>query len=115
MSAPGIKTAIPRHRYRIGAHEAVLLGDVESDDDAQYRYILAVVVHGQKEPTWFATAEPRSRAYRGPHALRLYTEDRGCEEIDVSREWADAEAFTQRALELACQRLGVDDPPQQLM
>jgi len=115
MSAPGIKTAIPRHRFRVGAHEAVLLGDVESTDHAQYRYILAVVLEGQKEPTWFATAEPRSRAYRGPHALCLYTEDGGREEIDVSREWADAEAFAHRALALACERLGVDGPPQQLM
>jgi hypothetical protein len=114
MAAPGIKTAIPRHRFRVGPHSAVLLADIESSDGMQYRYILALVIQGGSEPTWFVTAEPCSRAYRGPHALCLYTADAGREEIDVSRDWAHAEAFARRALELVCERLGVDEPPQQL-
>ena len=43
MAEINIQTAIPKRRYRIGEFTAVVLGEVESEDRADYRYIMAVV------------------------------------------------------------------------
>ena len=47
---PVIRTAIPKRRYQIGPYSASLLGEIESGDARAYRYILAFVASGKREP-----------------------------------------------------------------
>jgi hypothetical protein len=112
---PVFGTAVPQHRYRIGAYEAVLLGEVDSHDRRRYRFVLAVLDPVQQQPGLYVTAEAEDpQRERGPQALCLYA-DGGREVIDVSKDWLLAEPFARRALELACERLGIEAAVQQIM
>jgi hypothetical protein len=110
MEAPRIQTAIPRHRFRLGGYQAVLLEDIESPDNVRYRYILALVREGEARPSVYVTCEknPRSRARDGAYRMRLITEVFN-EEIESSDAWAEAQAFAADALKLAARTLGLGD------
>ena len=117
MQAPRISTAIPKQRYQLGDHQAVVLGDIESPDPARYHYILALVRSGESKPGFFVVCEknPRSRAAEGSHRLRVVSEAFS-EEVGSSDEWADVDAFAVQALKLAAQVLGLGDlQPERLM
>ena len=47
---PKIDTAIPQRRYQLGAYTVVVLGEIESSDGKDYRYVAAVVREGDPEP-----------------------------------------------------------------
>ena len=53
---PVIRTAIPKRRYQIGPYSASLLGEIESGDARAYRYILAFVASGKREPEVYICA-----------------------------------------------------------
>ena len=53
---PNIGTAIPKRRYQVGDYSATVLGEVETTDPRQYRYILAMVPMGQRTPTLYSPA-----------------------------------------------------------
>jgi len=57
MNKPGIMTAMPRRRYRYGEFTVVVLGDIESSDGIDYRYIMAVVKGADPEPGLYLTAK----------------------------------------------------------
>jgi hypothetical protein len=112
---PVFGTAVPQHRYRIGAYEAVLLGEVDSHDQRRYRFVLAVLDPVQHHPGLYVTAEAEDpQRERGPQALCIYG-DGGREVVDVSKDWLLAEAFARRALELVRERLGIEAAVQQIM
>jgi len=113
--APAFGTAMPQHRYQIGAYEVVLLGEVDSHDQRRYRFVLAVLDPVQNQPVLYVTAEAEDpQRERGPQALCVYGEG-GREVIDVSRDWWQGEVFAPRALELARARLGIEAPARQIM
>ena len=62
MSKPAFKTAIPKRRYKLGEFSIVVLGEVESEDDIDYQYILAVVQGQDPEPGLYITAEKSGNA-----------------------------------------------------
>jgi hypothetical protein len=105
---PVIKTAIPRHRYQVGDYAASLLGEIESGDVRQYRYILAFVPMGKREPELYVCAEqvpPEDRA-DGAYRLRLVSEALS-EVLDSDDRWGDLDAFAEQALKLGAQVLGL--------
>jgi len=107
MKAPGIRTAIPQRRYALGDYSIVVLGDIESDDGTDYRYVFAMVRHGASEPELYVLSV---RVAGGDHALRMLspTLDR---ELDVSAIWRDLDAFCEQAISLARQVLNLSDEP----
>lgn len=107
MKAPGIRTAIPQRRYRLGDFSGVVLADIESDDGVDYRYVFAWVRDGEHQPGFYVLAV-RDPGRPGDFALRVLSAslDR---ELDVSGRWRDLDLFCDQAIALAQQALGLGD------
>ena len=110
MQAPKIQTAIPKRRYQFADYNGVVLGDIESTDSVNYRYILALVHEGENKPEFYVTAEknPRSRAQEGSHRLRVIAPNLD-EELESSDRWTDLDAFCEQAFQVAGKVLGIAD------
>ena len=105
---PQIRTAIPKHRYQVGDYAASLLGEIESGDHRAYRYILAFVPLGRKEPELYVCAEPTPSAERAEGAYRLRVVSEALSElVDTDDRWGDLETFAAQALKLGAQALGL--------
>ena len=115
MDKPGIVTAIPRRRYRYGEFTVVVLGDIESSDGIDYRYIMAVVKGSDPEPGLYLTAERLVGGGRqAGYTMRMLMRD-GAEVIATSSEWEDLEAFVRDGLEIVSEVLQLsDEVPYQL-
>ncbi|MBK1693772.1 hypothetical protein CKO09_03325 [Chromatium weissei] len=108
QNRPIIKTAIPKRRYQIGNYTASLLGEIDSGDQHRYRYILAWVVTGEREPVLYVCAEqtrPNERE-NGAYLLRVVSEGM-TDVLDTSDGWGDLEVFAEQALNLGMQMLGL--------
>ena len=105
---PVIRTAIPKRRYQIGDHSATLLGEIESGDAQAFRYLLAFVPLGQREPTLYVGAEitPPREVAQGRYRLRLITEALA-EVMDSDDRWGDMDTFAEQAIKLGVQALGL--------
>ena len=116
MGAPTIKTAIPVRRYTLAGYQAVVLGEIESDDPNRYLYILALVREGEAKPEFFVTAEknPRSRAHEGSHRMRVIGREFD-EELGSSNHWCETDAFAAEALAVAAKVLGLEAQPRRVM
>jgi len=105
---PSIKTAIPRHRYQIGDYSATVLGEIDSGDTRQYRYILALVPMGDTQPSLYVCCEqaPAERSADGRYDIHVINESMS-ELVDSADHWGDLETFSEMALDLARQVLGL--------
>jgi hypothetical protein len=104
---PTITTAIPKGRYQIGDFSATLLTEVQSPDARRYRYILAFVPDGQREPRFYVCCES-SADPANPRLCELRVVSEALSEVvDSSERWADADLFAEQALELGVQALGL--------
>jgi hypothetical protein len=108
VQAPKITTAIPQRRYQLADFSAVVLGEIESPDPVRYRFILALVKEGEAKPSFYVTSEknPRSAAQAGSHRLRVIS-DALEDVIESSDRYADLEVFSEEALRLAAEILGL--------
>ena len=114
MNRPGFKTAIPKRRYKLGEFNIVVLGEVESSDGIDYRYILAVVQGQDPEPGLYITAE-KAAVPAGEYSMRVVMKD-GAEVIGSSAEWGSLDQFTDEALGIASKVLNLgDETPYRLM
>jgi len=106
---PQIRTAIPKRRYRLDRHELTLLGEIDSGDARQWRYLLAFVPEGQREPVLFVGAEPAPPAERDQGAWRLRVigdfldDDLGCDD-----RWGELDCFADQALAIGARILGLE-------
>ena len=115
MNKPGIMTAIPRRRYRYGEFTVIVLGDIESSDGIDYRYIMAVVKGADTEPGLYLTAENAGGIGRqSDYAMRILMRD-GAEVLATSPAWGDLEAFVREGLDIVGEVLDLsDEVPYQL-
>jgi len=114
MKAPGIRTAIPQRRYKLGDFSIVVLGDIESDDGVDYRYVFATVQDGAQEPQFYVLSI-RSPGATGDFALRVLSPELD-RELDVSGRWRDLDVFCDQAMALAQQVLSLgDEQPHRLL
>jgi len=108
MTTPKIGTAIPKRRYQLGEFTAVVLGDVESRDGEDYRYVMALVPEGQHEPIFYVSSVRNRSDKEGSHRLRAasaqLTRDMG-----ASDGWSNLDNFCDDALQVARQALGLMD------
>lgn len=105
---PQIKTALPKRRYQIGDHAATLLGEIESDDQRQYRFILALVPMGEQEPVLYVTSELAAADRRGEGAYDLRVVSEGLTDVvDTADRWESLDQFADQAVDLAQQILGL--------
>lgn len=105
---PQIKTALPKRRYQIGDYAATLLGEIESDNDRRYRFILALVPMGEQEPVLYVTSElaPADRRGEGTHDLRVISASL-TDVLDTADRWESLDQFADQAIDLAQQVLGL--------
>jgi hypothetical protein len=115
MNKPGIVTAIPRRRYRYGEFAVVVLGDIESSDGIDYRYIMAVMKGADPEPGLYVTAEKAGgMGRRSDYTMRILMRD-GAEVIATSPAWGELDAFVRDGLEIVSEVLDLsDEVPYQL-
>jgi len=112
MHKPGIHTAIPKRRYRLGEFTVTVLGEVDSSDEIDYRYIAAVIQGQDPEPGIYLTAE---RDAGGSYGMRLVMRD-GAEVIGNSEQWGELDAFVDEALKVVAQVLSLaDETPYRLL
>jgi hypothetical protein len=117
MKVPKISTAIPQRRYQIGDYFATVLGEIESSDGVDYRYILALVEQGQSQPSLYVTSErnPKGQSEEGSHRLRVISEAM-TEDLGTSDLWRDLETFVTEGLSIASMALGLaGEEPLRLM
>lgn len=109
MNKPGILTAIPKRRYKYGEFTVVVLGDIESSDGIDYRYIMAVLKGSDSTPGLYLTAE--KAAGTGPksdYTMRIIMRD-GAEVLATSPAWVELDAFTREGLEVVSDVLELSD------
>ena len=112
---PGIATAIPKRRYRLGEFTLIVLGDVESKDGIDYRYIMAVIRGEDPEPGIYITAEQGGVERPQEIRMRFIMRD-GSEIIGSSTRWADLDAFIAEATAIVIRVLNLsDETPYRLM
>jgi hypothetical protein len=106
--APLIRTAIPQRRYRIGEYTATLLGEVDSGDAIDYRYILAFVEEGKDKPSLFVCSErnPPGQRAEGSHRLRLVKQT-WSEVLGSDDAWRDLDQFADEALRIGIKLLNL--------
>ena len=107
MNTPHFTTAIPKRRYQIGDYSAVVLGDVESTDGIAYRYIFAMVQDGSREPSFYVVSIRRPGA-DGDYLLKVIAPNLE-RELDTSDAWHDLNIFSEQAISLAQQVMGLND------
>ncbi len=114
MSKPDFKTAIPKRRYKLGEFSIVVLGEVESEDDINYQYILAVVQGQDPEPGLYITAEKAAKTGDG-YLMRVSMKD-GAEVIGSAAEWGSLDPFIDEALAIVSRVLNLgDETPYRLL
>lgn len=105
MSFPTIATAIPLRRYQYGEFVVTVLGDIESPDTVNYRYILAVAQEGNPRPGLYLSAE---RGADGACDLRVSMAD-GSQVLDSSPAFCDLNLFVKEALQVVSTLLDLSD------
>jgi len=105
---PGIATAIPRRRYRLGEFTLVVLGEIESKDGIDYQYIMAVIRGEDPEPGIYITAERGSGETPRELGMRLIMQD-GNAIVGSSARWSDLDAFVGEATGMVVRVLNLGD------
>jgi hypothetical protein len=113
MNSPKIETAIPKRRYQLGDFGITVLGDVESRDGNDYRYVFALVQDGKSDPSIYVVAirVPGSENF----TLRLIAPNME-RDLETSPAWRDLDHFCEQGISIAQQILGLkDEQPHRLM
>jgi hypothetical protein len=106
MNAPHIKTAVPKRRYEIDNFSVVVLGEIQSKDPVNYKYIMAFVDVSETAPLMYITAEENPPGQRddGRYRVRVLMgdddRDMGSDEFP-----GDLDQFAEYALQLASRLL----------
>ena len=115
MNKPGIETAIPKRRYKLGEFTLTVLGDIDSNDDVDYVYIAAVIQGQDPEPGIYITAEQDRQGPAGEYSMRFIMHN-GEEVISCSEQWGELDAFVDEVLRIVSRVLSLsDEVPYQLM
>ena len=113
MNSPKINTAIPKRRYQLGDFGITVLGEVQSGDEFDYRYVFAVVQDGHVDPALYVVAirQPGSPE----DTLRLIAPNME-RDLDTSAAWRDLDHFCEQGIAVAQQILGLkDEYPHRIM
>jgi hypothetical protein len=123
MNKPGILTAIPKRRYQYGEFTVVVLGDIQSNDGIDYRYIMAVLKGADPDPGLYLTAEKAAVAAppdagagsESGYTMRMIMRD-GADVLATSPRWSELDAFVREGLEIVSEVLDLsDEVPHQLL
>ena len=117
MDRPKINTAIPKRRYLLGEFAVVVLADISSKGDLEYRYIVAVIREGESDPGLYLMVErPTGRKPKeSVYGIGLIMRE-GSKKIGLTDRWEDVDSFTTHALEIVQTILDLhDEEPRRLL
>ena len=107
MERPTIRTAIPQRRYQYGEYLVTVLGEIESPDPPNYRYIMAAVKEGESDPAAYVTCE---RTRRGDYDYRVRLILEGLKDtMAESDDLGDLDTFCDLALQVVANALNLSD------
>ncbi len=110
MPVPHILTAIPLQRHQIGNFVATVLGDIESDDPVEYRYIMAIVEDGKQQPSLYVVSERNTGPSAGEGRYRLRVVMRDEEKLlNPSDEWGDVDKFSLAGMGIIAKLMRLED------
>jgi hypothetical protein len=107
---PTIRTAIPKRRYRVGDQNVTVLGEIDSGDGVDYRWIMAFVQDGQSRPGFYVCAEKNRPASEARYRLRVVNAVMS-EVVDQSDTLGDLDTFADEGLRLGMSALGLANEP----
>jgi len=105
---PTIATAIPLRRYRLGEFTLIVLGDIESKDGVDYRYIMAVIRGQEPEPGIYITAERPAAGGSSQLNMRFIMRD-GSKVLGSSEQWGELDVFIGEATGIVTRVLNLGD------
>jgi len=108
MANPAIQVAIPQRRYQYGEFLLIVLGDIESQDDIQYQYLVSIVPEGSNKPELFISAEKLPAGNEHKFQMRVLAEKAG-QIVGHSDHWDKLEVFCQDALKVFAQVVDLSD------
>lgn len=108
MATPKINTAIPKRRYQYGEFTITVLGDIDSGDGTDYRWICAVATEADPTPGLFISAERTDEISGACCRMRVSMAD-GSQLLGESDRYADLDPFVDEALDVAARILGLGD------
>ena len=111
MSMPRIATAIPKRRYQLGDFSLVVLGDIESQDGRDYKYLMGVIPDGKSQPELFVSAEKQ----KGQTYLMRVMAAQASQELDSSPTWNEVENFCLDAILVLKKMLNLMDEEEALV
>lgn len=110
MNFPKISTAIPQQRYRLGDYAVTVLGDIESPDEADYRYLMAYIKDGEQQPSVYISCERAMGEQRKQGRYQIRVINRSLDEVmGADDELAKLAVFSAQGLELGRQLLGLQE------
>ena len=107
---PKIATAIPQRRFSYGSYAVTILGEIEAADGGEYRFIGAFVREGEAQPRLYVVSERTPRAQRASGGFQLRVINSAMNEVmDIDDRWGHLGDFSDQALQIGAQMLGLDD------
>jgi len=106
-TAPKFATAVPQRRYKIGEFQAVVLGEVDSQDGAEYIWVFALVREGEKEPLMYITLE-RVRDKELPYQMNIRLEAQS-KTYPAGEDMRDLDDFTAMSIDAVVQLFKLQD------
>jgi len=105
--APKFATAVPQRRYKIGEFQAVVLGEIDSQDDAEYEWVFALVREGEGAPVLYITLE-RVPDGETPYQMVVRLEDQS-KAYPAGNEMRDIENFAAMSIDAVVQLFKLQD------
>ena len=107
---PKISRAIPQQRYKYGEFMVSVLGDIESPDANDYRYIMAFVKEGGSKPVAFVTCERSEGEFRQQGQYQLRVINSSMDEVMAADDrYGKLSVFCEQGLEIGSQLLSLAD------
>jgi hypothetical protein len=110
MQAPPVVSAKPKWVYDLGNHLGIFFVDNVAMGPVTYLYVLTVGPRNGGAISFYITCEKNmlhglTPGSGGSHCLCVFENDEH-RNFGASDDWADADRFEARALDMACERLG---------
>ncbi|MEK7466754.1 MAG: hypothetical protein AAB074_04995 [Planctomycetota bacterium] len=117
MSLPQLRSGRVTRAWRVGPAVCALVGDCRSVQAAEYTHVMFAAVPPEARARVGIVAEINPLASfgvsGGSHYFGIF-DHKGHRNIDAADEWADAQAFAKRALEVVAESLGIRDRAEEL-
>ena len=108
MALPVIKTALPKRRYQFGEFLLVVLGEIETEDNIPYHFLLGIIPDGANTPELFISAEKCPRSQEGGYQMRIIA-DKISQTLNQSDRWGNLDDFVDDALTVVTKLLSLTD------